>query len=73
MLSIGTHNSPDDDLDGRGTGSLEDLRQQAAEEAVEQAEHEAVVDLDELPVDRDAALEQLHREPDDDQPAWRQP
>jgi hypothetical protein len=51
---------------------LEDLIQRAAEEAAAEAECEAVVDLDELPVDRDAALDQLHREPDDDQPAWRQ-
>jgi hypothetical protein len=53
------------------SGAVEDLRQRAAEEAVEQAEHDAVVDLDEEPVDREAALEQLYREPEDDQPPWR--
>lgn len=51
---------------------VDDLRQQAAEETVEQAEQDAVVDLDE--VDREAALERLHREPDDDQVIpWRAP
>jgi hypothetical protein len=49
--------------------TLADLRQQAAEETLEQAEFDAVVDLED--VGRAAALEQLHREPDDDQPAWR--
>jgi hypothetical protein len=44
---------------------FEDLRQQAAEEALAQAEQDAVVDLDDL--DAEQALAQLRREPDDDQ------
>jgi hypothetical protein len=43
----------------------------AGEELLEQAELDGVVDLED--VDRAAALEQLHREPDDDQPTWRAP
>lgn len=60
---------------GRGAVSdLSDIRQQAAEALVKQAELDAVVDLDDLPHAREAALEQLHREADDDQPvAWRGP
>jgi hypothetical protein len=53
------------------SGALEDLVQRAAEEALAQAELDAVVDLDDA--DRAAALEQLHGEPDDDQPVWRRP
>ncbi len=52
------------------TGEVEDIRQQAAEEAIERAEHDAVVDLDDI----DRAAEQFHREADDDQPVvWRRP
>lgn len=51
---------------------VDDLRQQAAEDAAEQAEQDAVIEL--VQVDHEAALEQLRQEPDDDQVvAWRQP
>lgn len=46
-----------------------DIAQVAGEELLAEAERAAVVDLDDI--DREAALAQLHREPDDDQPAWR--
>lgn len=46
-----------------------DITQRAGEELLEQAERDAVVDLDDL--DAEQALAQLHREPDDDQPRWR--
>jgi hypothetical protein len=49
--------------------TLADLRQQAAEETLEQAELDAVVDLEDA--DRAAALRALHAEKDDDQPRWR--
>jgi hypothetical protein len=52
---------------------LDDLRQQRAEEALELAELESVIDLDDedVPVDHEAAIERLRHEPDDDQPDWR--
>lgn len=48
-----------------------DIAQTAAEELLAEAEQAAVIDLEDI--DREAALAQLHREPDDDQPVWRQP
>jgi hypothetical protein len=52
------------------SGAAENIRQQAAEETVEQAELDSVLDLDD--VDRDAALAQLRHEPEDDQVIpWR--
>lgn len=48
-----------------------DVAQQLAKDLAEQDEA-AVFDLDEIGLDRDAALAELHREPDDDQPAWRE-
>lgn len=53
---------------------LEDLIQRAAEEAAAKAELDAVRDIGEGEevVDREAAIEALRAEPEDDQPAWRQ-
>lgn len=59
-------------------GQLADIRQQAAEELLQQAELEGVLDIDagddgdEVVLDREAALRALHLEDDDDQPAWRE-
>lgn len=60
------------------SGALDDLRQKWAEQAAERRESQAVIDLEGLDldengeqlVDRDEALERLHREDDDDQ-LWR--
>ena len=51
---------------------LDDLRQAAAEAEVEQAELARVIDVDGELLDQATVLEQLHREPDDDQVIpWR--
>jgi hypothetical protein len=66
------------------SGDPVDVLQQLAEAAMQEAEQDAVVDLDDVlvaveklkfsEVDYEAALEQLHHEPEDDQPvAWRRP
>ncbi len=59
------------EADPPASDELADLLQRCAEELHEQGERDAVVDLED--VDRAAALVQLHREPDDDQPVWRRP
>jgi hypothetical protein len=50
------------------SGRVEDIRQELAEALALEAEQAAVIDLEDI--DREAALAQLHREPD--QPVWRQ-
>ncbi len=51
------------------SGRVEDIRQELAEALALEAEQAAVIDLEDI--DREAALEQLRREPD--QSVWRQP
>jgi hypothetical protein len=53
---------------------LDDLRQVAAEEQAERDELARVIDVDGAPVDREAALRELHAEADEDNPVvWRRP
>jgi hypothetical protein len=50
---------------------LDALRRRWRDEAMERGRHDVAIELDDTPVDREQALQQLRHERDDDQPEWR--